>query len=209
MKKKIRIVLLILLALLASTYYQSIVNKVDNRTFYSYKDLITGQEWRVTNVNNKRIEHPINVFNRLSDEEYDQYDEMSSEVDRLDKIINDNQDAHDKYRDDRYTGGLTFDDLGINGGNTIDSWGVTKILHEEVMKRLQKQQDLYLDAANKVSDLKSQVDSLDYQLTAEAREQRNTVNKVRIFLICALLLAIFSNKLFRLSKKTFSFIIND
>lgn len=207
--KTVKIVSLILLALISATYYHSIASKFDNHPFYTFKDIITGQEWEIVKVKNKRIEYPINVFDRMSDEEFKQYNEMKNDLERLNKIMSNNQDANDNYNNDRYTGGLTLDDLGINGGSTLSDWKVTTMLHEEVKKRLQTQQDLYLEADNKIDDLKSQMDDLSSQLTAEAWDLRNTVNNVRIFSIIALLLVIFSKKLLRLSKKIFSFIISD
>lgn len=207
--KTIKIVSLILLVLISATYYHSIASRFDKHTFYSYKDIITGQEWEILKVNSKRIENPINVLDHMSDEEFKKYNELKNEIEELNTTMSDNQDAHDNYNNDQYTGGLTLDDLGVNGGNTLSDWEVTTMLHEEAIKQLQSQQDLYLDAENKTYDLKQKMDNLNYQLTNEAWDLRNTVNNVRVFTIIALLLVIFSKKLLRLSKKIFSFIIND
>ncbi|MBS4191178.1 hypothetical protein KHA94_13395 [Bacillus sp. FJAT-49705] len=209
MKKLIRITALILLGLVLLTYYKPTKYKSENLPFYEYTDILTGQEWRVVKVDNEINEFPINIFDRLSGSRYGEYIELRNELDTLEKVKEDNEEIHRNYNDSRYTGGLTLDDLGYNGGSTLNDWELTSLLHKEAQKRLKKQHDLYLDASNKAYDLKGEMKMWEGLLTTEAWELRNTVSIMRIVSIVALLLVIFYSKIFKLSKKVFSFIIND
>lgn len=203
--KIIKIISLILLILILATYFPIIASKFDNHPYYSYRDMITGQEWEISKV--KKTEYPINLS--MTNEEYKQYNDINNELEKANNIINENQKVHENYIDDNYTDNLTLDDLGVNGGNTLSEMTVTFMLHQEAQKRLQKQNTIYMDALNNTSDLNRQMNALDSQLTNEAWDLRNTINNVKIFSIIALLLLIFSKKLLRLFKKVFSFIIND
>lgn len=205
--KTIKIVSLILLLLISITYLPKYVSNLSNQPIYFYKDWITGQQWQVINNKNKIIERPVNVL--MSNDEQKQYDDLNNEIEALTATMTRYQDAHDNYNNPRYTGGLSLDDLGINGGSSLSEWELTSILHEEAKKRLQHQQGLYLDAANKVSDLNEQIDALVYRQTQNALELRNVVNQIRFYSIFFLLLVIFGDKLLRLFKKTLSYILSD
>jgi hypothetical protein len=207
--KMIKIISLILLILILATYYPLIKITVSNQILYTYKDIFSGQEWQMVKGKNKIIEQPINVMDHMSDYDFQQYNKINDGIKKYRRIIAINQKRHEEYHDSTYTGGLTFDDLGINGGNTLSDYEVTKVLHQEAIKEIQGDEDFYQNAQDKLDNLYNQMDELENNLKSEALIYRNTEKQVRIALIFILILIIFSKKLWKLTKKTSVFIMND